>query len=97
MLNLSFAKPKGLIPRQLFLGEMRNISPEINYCIRSKGKLGFARKTFASPVSRNQFYSLRMRKEWEKSIESLIITRHNMLELVYTIKISVITVGILHR
>ena len=51
---------------------MRKISPEINYRMRSKGKLDFARKTFVSPVRRNQFYSLRMRKEWEKSIESLM-------------------------
>ena len=38
--------------------------------MRSKDKLGFARKKFASPVSRSQFYSLRKQKEWENSIES---------------------------
>ena len=36
------------------------------------GKLGFARKNFALPVSRSQFYSLRKRKEWEISVESLM-------------------------
>ncbi len=38
--------------------------------MRGKDKLGFARKNFASPLSRSQFYSLRKRKEWENSIES---------------------------
>ncbi len=55
--------PKGLIPRPLFLGEMRKISREMNERMRIKGKLLFARKNFASPVSRSQFYSLRKRKE----------------------------------
>jgi hypothetical protein len=35
----------------LFFGEMRNISREMNSRMRSKDKLGFARKKFASPVS----------------------------------------------
>jgi hypothetical protein len=35
---------KGLIPRALFLGEMRNISHEMKSCMRSKDKLGFAGK-----------------------------------------------------
>ncbi len=49
---------------------MRKISREMNERMRIKGKLLFARKNFASPVSRSQFYSLRKRKEWENSIES---------------------------
>ena len=36
-----------------FLGEMRKISREINERMRIKGKLVFARKNFASPVSRS--------------------------------------------
>ena len=39
--------------------------------LRSKEKLGFARKNLVSPVSRFQFYSLRKRKKWRNSIESL--------------------------
>ena len=31
----------------------------------------FARKNFVSPMSRIQFYSLRKRKKWRNSIESL--------------------------
>jgi hypothetical protein len=40
----------GLIPRGLFLDEMRNILHEMNRCMRSKDKLGIARKNVASPV-----------------------------------------------
>jgi hypothetical protein len=67
-----FIRYKGLIPRALFLGEMRNISHEMKSCMRSKDKLGFARKNFASPVSSSPFYSLRKRKKSANSIESLM-------------------------
>jgi hypothetical protein len=40
----------GLIPRGLFLDEIRNILHEMNCCMRSKDKLGIARKNVASPV-----------------------------------------------
>ena len=60
---------KGLIPRALYLGEMRK------NCARNEqqmnDKLGFARKKFVSPVSRIQLYSPRKRKKWRNSIESL--------------------------
>ena len=39
-----------LILRALFLGQMRNVSREMNSCMPSKDKLGFAIKNFASPV-----------------------------------------------
>jgi hypothetical protein len=54
--------------------KMRNISHEMKSCMRSKNKLGFARKNIASPVSRSPFYSLRKRKKSANSIE-LLITR----------------------
>ena len=73
-LGLQKAKFDSLRPdsTSAFLGEMRNISHEMKSCMRSKDKLGFARKIFASPVSRSQFYSLRKRKESANSIESLM-------------------------
>jgi hypothetical protein len=75
---------KGLIPRALFLGEMRNISHEMKSCMRSKDKLGFARKNFASPVSRSPFYSLRKRKKSANSIESLMCSHPSYFGISHT-------------
>jgi hypothetical protein len=75
---------KGLIPRALILGEMQNISHEMKSCMRSKDKLGFARKNFASPVSSSPFYSLRKRKKSANSIESLMCSHPSYFGISHT-------------
>ena len=51
----------------------------MNLCMRSKEKLGFARKNFVSSVSRIQFYSLRKRKsgkiQWNHPSAAILISQ----------------------
>ena len=64
--------------------KMRNISHEMKSCMRSKDKLGFARKNIASPVSRSPFYSLRKRKKSANSIESLMCSHPSYFGISHT-------------
>jgi hypothetical protein len=63
---------------------MRNISHEMKSYMRSKDKLFFARKNYASPVSRSPFYSLRKRKKSANSIESLMCSHPSYFGISHT-------------
>ena len=69
---------KGLIPRQRN-SSLESVYGPLIFMRNTDGctwiiplNLLYMGKKFASPVSRNQFYSLRKRKKWENSKESVM-------------------------